>query len=64
VLDGHVKDADRYTAHSETVEPLPALAATAYPAADAVEHPVSARRRQRPGLDFTLDFLSRGKGQE
>lgn len=61
VLDGHVKDADRYTARSDAVEPLPALAQTEYPAAGAVEHPLSARLRQRQGLDFTLDFVSRGK---
>ncbi len=65
VLDGHVKDADRYTARADSVEPMPTLAMTDYPPAptDAVtgEDAVAAAARQRRGLDFTLTAVSRGK---
>jgi hypothetical protein len=61
VLDGHVKDADRYTAMSDAVEPLPRLGMTEYPGNPASEDPVSRRSRQRIGLDYTLSSLPRPK---
>jgi hypothetical protein len=61
VLDGHVKDADHYTAASESVEPMPYAAMTEFPGPLKPEDPMSAAVRQREGLDFTLESVSSGK---
>jgi tetratricopeptide (TPR) repeat protein len=62
VLDGHVKDADRYTKLSDAVEPMPTLKMTEYPPNDgARESALSARLRQRRGLDYTIGAVSGGK---
>lgn len=67
VLDGHVKDADRYTAAHDSVDPMPYPGMTAYPitADDARAHePAASRlRRTRPGLDYTLGAISAGLEQ-
>jgi hypothetical protein len=68
VLSGHVKDADRYTARSEAVEPMPTPTMTEYPTrqTDPPEPPLSARLRQRLGFDYTLKdvFGQRIRGHE
>jgi hypothetical protein len=64
VLAGHVKDADRYTADSESVEPMPYAAMTSFPGAPKPEDPVSAAMRRREGLDFTLSSVSSGKAPD
>jgi hypothetical protein len=61
VLGGHVKDADRYTANSESVEPVPYAAMTVFPGPPGPEDPLAAAMRQREGLDFTLTTVSSGK---
>jgi hypothetical protein len=68
ILDGHVKDADRYTAQSESVDPMPYPTMTDFPAKPGdPAHPedlLSARMRTRPGLDYTLTAISAGAAHE
>jgi hypothetical protein len=64
VLDGHVKDADRYTAMSESVEPMPYLSMAEYPGTAGQENPASSAMRQREGLDYTLKAASIGRTWE